>query len=607
MTNSRFFQHPVRLVMQNFSRLLPSISITQWLINIRFYYIFGIFGILLGMLIQVPPNTNLRTLLLWATAHILSFWQLYYFWLLIKKCLERWHSSELSPGLIVLVGAVGGAFQAFCFEVFIWLLLLPNNVSSLARLSSAALIGGIWLPAQSVIVVNFTKYQRMREVIQDEMLHLESVNLARKRLQETDEEILRNQISKLVTRSQDKASAIFAGELSKNSFNSLPELTRGLASEHLRLLAHKISSLDFEAESKKNWWSINLKFNISFFDAIISSVKTRPLNKEWFLLVLIATISLPLFRTKELDVALMVLFITTIAVYLIHWVGFLLYEKLTKRSIFVFFGVTFLTMLVPILLFGLVPGNTTNSKNEIGYLLSVALITCFGHLAQAGLLQQKDLLEMEKIILMRTQTENAQINFRLAQITSDWAAHIHGNIQSRLYAYALVLEQAQSRDDFEGAERAIEEISRTIRDLDQEQSVALASTLKDEVSASCNLWEGLVDFSIQIQNDLHSLRNPIVIEINRCLTEAISNAMRHGRATNIKVLINRVEKIIKVEVRDDGTGLKSSRWGLGCHAFETRSETWSLDRDNFKNETVLTLEFALWVPPVGLEPTLEGF
>ncbi len=580
----------------------------RWKINLDFFFVFAICGTLLGLLIEPGPGANFREYLLWLTARGLSMSLVYAFWLWIVKLLDKFHLSPMPLSLILLVGATGGAVQSILIEVFIWLFLLPDNSSTSSKILSAAFFAGIWLPAQSVIVINFTKYRRIRDLIQDQMLQLETVDQARRRLQTLDEEILRKEIGVLVNKSQMEANLVLQRALKSNSIETLPDITRALASEQLRLLAHNISALELNTEVKRHWWFNEQKFRTSISDALYKSIQTRPLNKNWFLLVLIATVSLPLFRQRELPVALSVLGVISIAAYSIHSLGFLLYAKFHKAAFSITMIVTTLTIAIPISLFNFVPGNTPTIRNKIAYLISVILVTCFGHLAQAGLLQQKELLEIESSALQRAKTENAEINFELARITKNWAQHIHGNIQSRLHAFALVLEQAQIREDTEGVERAIEEISRTIKELDREQSQTAILPLADEITATCGLWNGIIEISIDIQNEIRALKRPIVSEINRCLIEAITNSVRHGHADAMKVSMIKVGKTIRVEIRDNGIGFGHVAKGLGSKTFEVSTKNnWDLVRNVSDSETTLTLNFELTVPRVGVEPTLGGF
>ena len=588
--------------------LTPPILLRRWRINLDYFFVFATFGTLLGLFIEPGPGASFREYLLWLTARGLSMALLYPLWLVTVKILDKFHLSPMPLWQILAIGAVGGALQSVLIEIFIWLFLLPNDLSSTARMLSAALFASIWLPAQSVTVINFTKFRRMRFSIQEQMLQLETVDQARGRLKMLDEEILRKQIADLVGKSQEEASLVLAGAIKNDSKVSLPDVTRGLASEQLRLLAHHISTLRVSTETKRHWWVVEQRFSTSISDAVFKSIRTRPLNKEWFLLVLIATVSLPLFRQREPIVALSVLAVVAIATYLIHWIGFLLYSVFTRTRMLITLLITLSTILIPISLFQFIPGNIPTQRNEIAYAISVLLVTIFGHLAQAGLLQQKELLEIEGTALHRAKTENAKINLELARITKDWAQHIHGNIQSRLHAFALVLEQAQLRDDTEAVERAIEEISRTIKDLDREQSQTAILPLEDEVVATCGLWDGIVDISIEVQEDLRTLKQPIVSEISQCLIEAMTNSVRHGHADRMSISIIEKNNTITVEIKDNGIGFTKIVNGLGSNTFETSTRNnWDLTRNASNTETTLTLNFDLEVPRVGVEPTLGGF
>lgn len=581
---------------QNFK---PSISIRLWKIDLRYFYIFAIFGTFVGIFITPISQGSLREYLLWATARGLSLAGLYLSWSLITKFLEKNSLSPMPLWQILVVGAFGGALQSIYFEVFTWLFLLPQSSNFVTKLLSAALFAGIWLPAQSVTVINFTKFQRTRESIHDELLKLMTIEQARNRLQILDEEIIRKQIGSLVSKSQVKASKVLDGALKNRAFETLPDIARSLASDHLRILAHNISELNVYSESKSPWWARDLKFRTSISDAILKSIQRRPLNINWFIMVLVVTISLPLFRNEDWYVALSVITVIAISTYTIQSIGFFLYSKFPRLAILNLLTTTLLTILMPMVLVDFVPGHSPNLRNKIAYAISVLLITCFGHVAQAGLLRQEELLTLETSALSKARAQNAEINFELARITKDWAQHIHGNVQSRLHAYALVLEQAQHRGDAEGVERAIEEISRTIKDLDREQSELAILTLSGEVEATCALWDGIVDIEIDIESDLRTLKQPVVSDIKKCLVEAITNSVRHGHADSMKISVLKIGNVARLEIQDNGVGFTNISQGLGSKTFETSTRSnWNLARNTSNNQTILELNFDLDAPRV---------
>jgi signal transduction histidine kinase len=323
---------------------------------------------------------------------------------------------------------------------------------------------------------------------------------------------------------------------------------------------------------------------------------------------LTATISLPLIRKDLWYVALVVISVISISAYLIQSFGFFLYSKFPNLAILNLIGTTLFTIFIPMILVYFIPGHKPAISNQIAFSISVILITSLGHLAQAGLLRQEELLEIETAALQKATAANAEINFELARITKDWAQHIHGNVQSRLHAYALVLEQAQLRGDAEGVERAIEEISRTIKDLDQEQTILEISSLEEEVMTTCALWDGIVEIEIQVQDEIRTLRKPIVANIKKCLVEAITNSVRHGHADAMRVSVIKIGELAKLVIEDNGIGFTEINQGFGSKTFEAlTSNSWNLVRNTSTNHTILELNFNLAVPRVGVEPTLGGF
>ncbi|CAN2175562.1 COG4585 Signal transduction histidine kinase [Candidatus Nanopelagicaceae bacterium] len=583
----------------------PKIFIRLWKIDLSYFHIFAILATFTGIFITPVTQGSLRENLLWITARGLSLAGLYLSWLLITKFLEKNNLSPMPLWQILVVGAFGGALQSIYFDIFTWLFMLPRGSDYLTRLMSSALFAGIWLPAQSVTVINFTKFQRTREVIRDELMKLITIDQARNRLQNLDEAIVRKQIENLVVKSQVKANKVLEGALKNKAFESLPNIARSLASDHLRILAHNISELNVVSDSKIPWWAESPKFRSSVSDALQKSIRRRPLNTNWFLLVLIATVSLPIFRKEEWFIALFVLTVIAISSYLIQIIGFFFYTKFNRLPILNLFITTIFTILVPLFFVTFVPGHKPTLRHQIAYAISVVLVTCFGHIAQAGLLRQEELLLIETSALKRARAENAEINFELARITKDWAQHIHGNVQSRLHAYALVLEQAQLNGDADGVERAIEEISRTIKDLDREQSELAISTLEDEIKTTSALWDGIVKIEVEIENEIRNLKQPVVADIKKCLTEAITNSVRHGHADSMTISVFRMGSMARMEIQDNGVGFTNVRRGLGSKTFESSTRSnWTLARSDCGNQTILELNFDLDMPRLGVESTL---
>jgi hypothetical protein len=475
-------------------------------------------------------------------------------------------------------------------------------------LISSAIFAAIWLPVQSITVLNFNKFRKLRLSLQEQLLEMEVIDLARKRLQVLNEEIISSQIGELITRSSKTVNRQWEDAVSSKSKEQLPEITRALATDHLRVLAYEITDLKTHPSVGKHWWSVDERLRLTLFDAIIRSVRTRPLNPEWFVLVLVGTIELPLLRRQDLPIGLYVLIIFAITTYLIQLLGLLLFKLSPKEAVFINLVVFIANAIIPFQIIRLLPQYDSNPRYPLAFAIALLIVTLSGHLAQAGLIRQEDLIGIEKETLEKIRSENAQVNLELARTTRKWAQHIHGNVQSRLHAYALVLEQAQLKEDADGVERAIEEIRRTLLDLNAEQTQLHLESLEKEVTSICELWDGIINFSLKIDHDIKNLIDPKVAEVSKSVSEAITNSVRHGSAENIEIEIYLRENILILKVQDDGLGFTEVKSGLGSSVFESATDgNWNLVRDAFNRKTILTLQFNLTVPRVGVEPTLGGF
>ena len=588
--------------------LRPRILLKSWNLRLDYFYIFGALASLIGLFVEDLGAQTFRDYSLWLIAKGLSIVGVYAFWRLIKVFLDTRGINTIALWSILLIGAAGGFFQAFCLKFFVNLFYLNDNSSLEIRLISSAIIAAIWLPAQSVTIANFMKFRKLRLSLQEQLLEMEVIDLARKRLRVLDEEIISTQIGELVSRSSLTVNREWEDAVLSKSKEKLPEITRALATDHLRVLAHDISDLRTHPSVGKHWWSIDERLSLTLFDAIIRSVRTRPLNPEWFVLVLVGTIELPLLRRQDWPVSLYVLLIFAITTYLIHLIGLLLFKLSPKEAIFINVIIYVANAIIPFQLIKLLPRYESNPRYPIAFAFVLLVVTLSGHLAQAGLIRQEDLIGIEKETLEKIKLENAQVNLELARITRKWAQHIHGNVQSRLHAYSLVLEQAQLREDADGVERAIEEIRRTLLDLNAEQNQIYSESLEKEVASICELWDGIVSFNLIIEPSLKDLLDPKVADITKSVSEAITNAVRHGSAENIDIEIYKRNEILILKVQDDGMGFSEVKPGLGSSVFDSATEgNWNLVRDAFNRKTILTLQINLAVPRVGVEPTLGGF
>ena len=87
-------------------------------------------------------------------------------------------------------------------------------------------------------------------------------------------------------------------------------------------------------------------------------------------------------------------------------------------------------------------------------------------------------------------------------------------------------------------------------------------------------WSGIVDIITHLDPDIEiANRTAPVMTIAE---EAVSNSIRHGLASTVRIQVSQAQNHIEMTVDDDGVGPRSGRAGLGTQQLEDASSSWSL-------------------------------
>jgi two-component sensor histidine kinase len=202
-----------------------------------------------------------------------------------------------------------------------------------------------------------------------------------------------------------------------------------------------------------------------------------------------------------------------------------------------------------------------------------------------------DLEERDHESLMGKQKtlEADVIEEKLQILGHRWAVYIHGHVQTRISAAALMIEEAQKKSNSEAIAQAITILDEMLSD-PVAGFTSKSQTLTEEIDARLNPWRGILEIEVGIQPELgtiHSQRNQ---DIGEVLGEAISNAVRHGMARNIDVKIEFSEEHeVSITVYDDSSIVPApsdGKGGLGTKIFNSVSDgRWKLSRDDETAQT----------------------
>jgi hypothetical protein len=185
-----------------------------------------------------------------------------------------------------------------------------------------------------------------------------------------------------------------------------------------------------------------------------------------------------------------------------------------------------------------------------------------------------DLLELAK--------ENSLFAQRLWVFRKRWLLVLHGSVQSSLTA-ALTRLQGDKNVDSVTIELVKQDLMRA--------ESAVQANLKDELDLDAGLkglqdvWSGICNVSISLSERARRALDrsfDSAFCVNEIIKEAVSNAVRHGEATEAKVSIDRIEDdLLRIEVNNNGSAPRfGNEKGIGSEMMDEICLTWSLTGEN---------------------------
>lgn len=157
---------------------------------------------------------------------------------------------------------------------------------------------------------------------------------------------------------------------------------------------------------------------------------------------------------------------------------------------------------------------------------------------------------------------------------------LHGPVQSAVTAAAIRLDSAvrEGASSPELVHQLQEQITSSIAVLDRTHS-AVAST-DDAIELLTRSWAGVCEVTGAVEGAAGSMLQGDDVA-RACaadlVTEAVSNAVRHGRAQHVRVSVTGGSRTVELSVVDDGTAtpVEGERKGLGSSILEDCTLEWS--------------------------------
>ena len=570
------------------STLSPNVNLAHWRIRLDFFPPIAVFGVFVSIVSRLASFSTIQTALTESLMQLLGMSGVYLLWTTIAKVLTYLDRDKLTRLQIMAIGAAGGLFMALSQSFLSWMLSAPLQTSFLMRAIGNVIVAAFWLPLQSVVVGNFRRFLRLKREIQSESLQLESVQFARKRALDEYRSRIEENIQSNLKITTTEARSLFES-LRTSSTDRLPEYLRIISDEYFRLTAHRMDlKVKVRQPKGKSFREGFREFRI----AVLESVATRPLKPSWFAIVVTVTVIVPLTAKADYLLIPEILLITGLSTFLVQNILMRSFLYVKGHQLLLTLFATAANIALPIIFARLLPGNNPKVANHIAYFFVVILVTCLGHIAQAGILKESELRAAFIKDLGELKNDEKEQNAEFSKITRDWAKHIHGTYTTKLEVAALAIETAIAGDDSDAIERAIIEVERTLK-LDATRSSSNPQILIKEIRDRSASWEGLIAVSIRDQIQPNISVAVSIKDVGDCVEEAILNAVRHGDCSAIDIQVLERDAKVSLIISDDGVGFSNKKRGFGSSIYEeVTGGDWDLWRDEKNEATFLELNFS---------------
>jgi len=188
---------------------------------------------------------------------------------------------------------------------------------------------------------------------------------------------------------------------------------------------------------------------------------------------------------------------------------------------------------------------------------------------------RKDLLEIAK--------ENALFAQKVWVFRRRWLLVLHGNVQSALTAALTRLQNAQTLDAV-----VVELVKQDLRRAEQavDSNLSEKTDLQKGLNEVKAVWSGLCEIKVQISERAdRALKRSSDTSfcVNEIVKEAVSNAVRHGDATDVKVEIDRLnDDVLHIQVQNNGKSVdKIEASGIGSEMMDEICLNWGLTSDRY--------------------------
>jgi signal transduction histidine kinase len=215
----------------------------------------------------------------------------------------------------------------------------------------------------------------------------------------------------------------------------------------------------------------------------------------------------------------------------------------------------------------------------IAFVVTGTMILSVYNAREEALIQLRKYLPAHKLqeILAAGVTSNEQ---------SEYAQYLHAEVQSQLTASKLLLLKAAETDFSAMSTETTRQVLARLDLLKVPYEKKVARIPKIRLDELVQTWRGLTRIKMDLPPELDSVSKNGEI-ISQLIEESVINAIRHGKAKNVKVDVWIEGDICRIKVQDDGKLKSTKKPGLGSTLFQVFAPDWKLQTN--KDGTLATM------------------
>jgi signal transduction histidine kinase len=167
----------------------------------------------------------------------------------------------------------------------------------------------------------------------------------------------------------------------------------------------------------------------------------------------------------------------------------------------------------------------------------------------------------------------------------NYAQYLHAEVHSQLLGCKLLLLKSAESESPQFTPEMLRLINQKLQALAQPYSPSAEKTPSERISEFFSSWSGIVRIESVISPDIDKSGEAGTYAA-QIIEESVVNAVRHGQATEIRVVLEVLAGQITITISNNGSLIESnSDTGLGSLLFDTFTSEWSIGVENSKVES----------------------